>query len=64
MPVQFPANTTDCGIFMIEYARHLAKKGDFKFKFSQQDMSRLRKKIAFEMLTGELVEYPEDTATK
>ena len=51
-PQQGKGNTTDCGIFAIAMADHLAR--NLTPKFSQKDMPDYRNRIAYEILTNKL----------
>ena len=46
-------NSFDCGVFVCTYALHLAE--NIAFDFTQDDMSDIRKFIAFQLLSKKLV---------
>ena len=46
-------NSFDCGVFVCMYALHLAE--NIAFDFTQDDMSDIRKFIAFQLLSKKLV---------
>ena len=50
IPVQ--TNSFDCGVFVCMYALHLAE--DVPFEFTQDDMSDIRRLIAFQLLSTKL----------
>lgn len=47
-------NGSDCGVFACTYAEYLTRPA--KFNFSQKNMSYFRKKMIYEITTGEILE--------
>ena len=54
VPKEIPQqdNNSDCGVFVCMYARCLAEKKEFLF--TQQDMTRIRRQIAFQLFVQKL----------
>ncbi|VDM21489.1 unnamed protein product [Hydatigera taeniaeformis] len=46
-------NGSDCGVFLCTYAEFLSRDADFTF--SQEDMPDIRKRMMYEILTGQLL---------
>jgi sentrin-specific protease 1 len=47
-------NTNDCGVFMCQFVEHLSRRAPFNF--SVADISYFRKKMAWEILSGKILE--------
>jgi len=47
-------NTNDCGVFMCQFAEHLSRRAPFNFSIA--DISYFRKKMAWEILSGKILE--------
>ena len=55
VPLNIPqqTNSSDCGVFALEYLERVSR--DVAFDFNQSDMLDLRKMMMLEILTGKLV---------
>ena len=47
-------NGFDCGVFLCQYAEHLSRRAPLDF--TQAGMRNYRKRMIYELLTGELLE--------
>ena len=46
-------NKTDCGVFVCTYAEHISRRA--RFKFRQEDMPKIRMKMALECIEKKLL---------